>query len=109
MTMLPEFVDAVPLSEAELQVRIQDVVNREWPQWKRERALRVGGDEKVALDAFFDAMALEVDAARIYQADLAVQLAAAAAVAAAEAAESAALAAAEAAANPPPADVPIEG
>jgi hypothetical protein len=74
MTMLPEFVEVVPLNEAELQVRIQDVVNREWPQWKRERAMRLGGAELLELNAFFATLEPEVDAARTYSVDLAAAL-----------------------------------
>lgn len=67
----PELLGDIALTETELQTRVQDVVEREWPRWQRERALRLGGADLAALNAFFDALSTEVDAARVYHADLA--------------------------------------
>lgn len=64
--MFSELLGDVALNEAELQARAQDVVEREWPQWRRERALRLGGESLAALNDFFAALALEVDTARAH-------------------------------------------
>lgn len=72
----PELLGEIALTEPELQARVQAVIEREWPQWQRERALRIGGDDLALLNEFFDALSIEVDAARGYHAELAAALAA---------------------------------
>jgi len=51
-----------PMDEATIQARAQDIIASQWPQWKRERALRLG--DVAALNAYMDEIAAEVDLAR---------------------------------------------
>ena len=47
---------AAPVTEAQLNKRTQSYINRDWPEWKRERSIRLGDGEfntymaQVALD-----------------------------------------------------------
>lgn len=62
-----------PLDEATIQARAQDIIAANWPQWKRERALRLG--DVTALNAYMDEIAAEVDLARSNSALLAAAIA----------------------------------
>jgi hypothetical protein len=53
-----------PMDEATIQARAQDIIAANWPAWKRERALRLGGVQIAALNAYMDAIGAEVDLAR---------------------------------------------
>lgn len=53
-----------PMDEATIQARAQDIIASQWPAWKRERALRLGGVQLAALNAYMDEIAAEVDLAR---------------------------------------------
>lgn len=74
----PELMGDIALTETELQTRVQDVIEREFPAWKRERALRLGGERLAVLNAFFDGLAVDVDAARVHHKVLRAEAAAAA-------------------------------
>lgn len=53
------------MDEATIQARAQDIIAASWPQWKRERALRLGDPVQIAaLNAYMDSVAAEVDLAR---------------------------------------------
>lgn len=62
-----------PMDEATIQARAQDIIAANWPQWKRERALRLG--DVTAINAYMDEIAAEVDLARSNSALLADALA----------------------------------
>lgn len=74
-----DLMGASPMDEATIQARAQDIIAANWPQWKRERALRLG--DVTALNAYMDEIAAEVDLARSNSALLADALAVEAATA----------------------------
>lgn len=57
-----DLMGSTPMDEATIQARAQDIIASVWPQWKRERALRLG--DVTALNAYMDEIAAEVDLAR---------------------------------------------
>jgi len=57
-----DLMGSTPMDEATIQARAQDIIAANWPQWKRERALRLG--DVTALNAYMDEIAAEVDLAR---------------------------------------------
>lgn len=59
-----DLMGSTPMDEATIQARAQDIIASQWPAWKRERALRLGGVQLAALNAYMDSMAAEVDLAR---------------------------------------------
>ena len=60
-----DLMGSTPMDEATIQARAQDIIAASWPQWKRERALRLGDPVKIAaLNAYMDSVAAEVDLAR---------------------------------------------
>lgn len=67
------------MDEATIQARAQDIIAANWPQWKRERAQRLG--DVTALNAYMDEIGAEVDLARSNSALLADALAVEAAAA----------------------------
>ena len=46
------------MNDAEIEAKMQERINSEYPPAKRERALRLGGSELVALNEFFDRMTI---------------------------------------------------
>ena len=74
-----DLMGSTPMDEATIQARAQDIIASVWPQWKRERALRLaatGDAEQLdALNAFMAEMSAEVDLARDNSALLAAALA----------------------------------
>jgi hypothetical protein len=74
-----DLMGSTPMDEATIQARAQDIIAANWPQWKRERALRLG--DVTALNAYMDEIAAEVDLARSNSALLADALAVEAATA----------------------------
>ncbi len=59
-----DLMGSAVMDEAMIQARAQDIIAATWPAWKRERALRLGGVQLAALNAYMDSMAAEVDLAR---------------------------------------------
>lgn len=59
-----DLMGSTPMDEATIQARAQDIIASQWPAWKRERALRLGGVQIAALNAYMDAIGAEVDLAR---------------------------------------------
>jgi hypothetical protein len=71
-----DLMGSTPMDEATIQARAQDIIAANWPQWKRERALRLGDPVQIAaLNAYMDEIAAEVDLARSNSALLADALA----------------------------------
>lgn len=68
-----DLMGSVVMDEATIQARAQDIINSQWPEWKRERALRLG--DVAALNAFMDDISAEVDLARENSALLAAAIA----------------------------------
>jgi len=54
-----------PLTSDQLSDRTQAHIDLDWPQWKRERATRLGGVKLTALNAYMTANATDTDANRI--------------------------------------------
>lgn len=50
-----------PITDAQLQRRTQALIERDWPQWKRERAVRTDPSE---LNSYMDAVAADTDVNR---------------------------------------------
>lgn len=44
------------LTDAEIEAQMQAMINDAWPPSRREKALRLGGQMLVELNAFFDSM-----------------------------------------------------
>lgn len=59
-----DLMGSTPMDEATIQARAQDIIASQWPAWKRERALRLGGVQLTALNDYMDAIGTEVDLAR---------------------------------------------
>ncbi len=59
-----DLMGGTPMDEATIQARAQDIIASQWPAWKRERALRLGGVQLAALNAYMDEIAAEVYLAR---------------------------------------------
>lgn len=50
-----------PITDAQLQRRTQALIERDWPQWKRERAVRT---DPTDLNAYMDTVAADTDVNR---------------------------------------------
>lgn len=46
------------LNDAEIEAKLQEHINREWPPAMREKTIRLGGQLLIDLNAFFDQCAL---------------------------------------------------
>lgn len=68
-----DLMGSIVMDEATIQARAQDIINSQWPAWKRERALRMG--DVAALNAFMAEVSAEVDLARANSALLAAAIA----------------------------------
>lgn len=63
-----DLMGSTPIDEAMIQARTQDIIARDWPAWKRERALRLSatgeGAQLEALNTYLDTVSATVDQCR---------------------------------------------
>jgi len=50
-----------PMTDAQLNKRTQQYINRDWPEWKRERSIRIGDGE---FNAYMETVASDTDTNR---------------------------------------------
>jgi len=50
-----------PMTDAQLNKRTQKYINRDWPEWKRERSIRIGDGE---FNAYMETVAADTDTNR---------------------------------------------